>query len=75
MSILKHCPFCGSEPKRTYCIGCGYVQIVCPECGANISITIHDKNNYSSEEKELIKRWNSRTAIPNNRRYIQEVKI
>ena len=64
MSELKSCPFCGSEVKRADCIGCGYVQIVCPECNANISIVLQDRKNYLSEEAELIRRWNRRFSAP-----------
>ena len=64
MNDLKPCPFCGSKPVRSDCIGCGYVQIICPECGANISITLRSKDDpklISMDETELIKRWNKRT--------------
>ena len=61
MNDLKPCPFCGSGPKRTDCIGCGYVQIMCPKCDANIAIIIKDKNNPKPETEELIWRWNRRT--------------
>jgi len=61
MTDLKPCPFCGSEVKRADCIGCGYVQIICPECGANITITIiRNQEDISKESAELIKRWNQR---------------
>lgn len=63
MSELKSCPFCGSEPIRSDCIGCGYVQILCPECNANISIILRDNKDskvIKLDEEELIKRWNHR---------------
>lgn len=65
MSELNTCPFCGSEPRRADCIGCGYVQIVCPECSANITITImRNQKDISRESAELIKRWNRRIVVP-----------
>lgn len=63
MTDLKACPFCGSEPIRSDCIGCGYVQILCPECSANISIILRDNKDpkaIKADEAELIKRWNAR---------------
>lgn len=42
-TYIRPCPFCGHEALRTDCIGCGYVQISCAGCGANISIVIRDK--------------------------------
>lgn len=59
--VLQPCPFCGSEAKRADCIGCGYVQVICPECGANITITIiRNQEDISKESMELIRRWNRR---------------
>lgn len=62
MSDLKPCPFCGAEPVRSDCIGCGYVQILCPECNANISIVLKSKQDDQIRiaEDELIRRWNNR---------------
>ena len=61
MGGLRNCPFCGSEAKRADCIGCGYVQVICPECGANITITIlRNQEDISKESMELIRRWNRR---------------
>ena len=63
MAKLRQCPFCGSEPVRSDCIGCGYVQTLCPECNANISIILRDNKDSKAiklDEEELIKRWNHR---------------
>lgn len=59
--FLKPCPFCGAEAKRADCIGCGYLQALCPECGANITITIlRNQEDISKESRELVRRWNRR---------------
>ena len=65
MAIIldKPCPFCGSEAIRTDCIECGYVQITCPQCGANIGITVPPKAVQAvikTAEDELVRRWNRR---------------
>lgn len=57
---IKECPFCGSTAERSDCIGCGYIQIRCPECGANISIVLRNQESYEGDEAELIRRWNNR---------------
>lgn len=61
-TYIRPCPFCGHEALRTDCIGCGYVQISCAGCGANISIVIRDKNNPGPELEQVLYRWNRRTV-------------
>ena len=60
---LEPCPFYRSKPIRSDCISCGYVQILCPECSANISIILRNNKDSKAirlDEEELIKRWNRR---------------
>lgn len=60
MTELKRCPFCGGEAECFACIGCGYIQIRCTDCGANITQTLATQT-LTIEEDTLIEKWNRRT--------------
>ena len=60
MTKLQRCPFCGGEPERSDCIGCGYIQIRCTDCGANITQTLATQT-LTIEEATLIEKWTRRT--------------
>lgn len=61
-SGLKRCPFCGGKAERTDCVACGFIQIKCSECDANVTMVVTARSDMELEECELAHRWNRRVS-------------